>query len=364
MNGCPKDAVSMIKDDYGFFFPVIKAESCVHCGICERICPCLRTSVNREIREIVAAASSENEIRENSSSGGLFSMLAKSILEKNGVVVGCKLDDDCKGCSHVYITDENDLWMLRGSKYIQSDVKDIYRRVKAFLQDDRPVLFCGTPCQTAGLKCFLGREYDHLLAVDFVCHGVASPVVWNKYLDYAEKEHGAGIRYACFRDKSYGWRLFSVRLEFQDSTKKTIPLTKSLFMRGYIENLFLRESCYSCLFKGDNYYSDITMSDFWGIEDIKPESNDNRGASLAICHSGKGLSYVENLQDCSLRFRVDEDAAFRKNPAYYKGTPCNYWRNKALQEFLSKPFPVVTEKYCGPAISAKVRRKLSKILCK
>lgn len=358
---CPTQAITLCKDSNGFRYPTVDKELCVNCMRCQKVCPCLKDTVASSELSLWAIRNKDEEVLHSSSSGGLFSLLAMVYLRNGGVVCGCAMDDDCKGGSHIIIESADALSRLRGSKYIESSVGDCLATVKKFLDAGRHTLFCGTPCQIAGLKSYLNRQYDQLLTVDFICHGVSSPAVWKRYVETVEQEQNKMAVSASFRDKTIGWHSFSVKLAFSDGSTFTKKLSESLFMRGYLENLFLRNSCYSCRFKGDNYYSDLTMADFWGIDEFFPELDDNKGYSLGVAHTQNGQKILEQIQPYADMMELTHSQAFKRNQSYYHKATGNLFRNRALKEFKHMPFAQVIEKYCGLSLAAKVRRKLSRV---
>ena len=204
---CPRKCITMLADEEGFFYPQVNTQECISCGKCKAVCPILTSQ--KEIREekpdAYAVINRQEGVREKSSSGGVFYALASTIIEKNGVVFGAAFDGRNQ-VVHTFIDKEKDIWRLMGSKYVQSKIGDTYLQIKSFVQAERVVLFVGTPCQIAGLKAFLGREYENLLCVDIVCHGVPSPKLWDKYVKYQEKRYGGKAERIFFRDKATGWR--------------------------------------------------------------------------------------------------------------------------------------------------------------
>ncbi len=229
--------------------------------------------------------------REKSSSGGVFIFLAKKVIEKNGVVFGARFDEHWK-VIHDYAENMENVTAFLTSKYAQSSMRNMFCKAKGFLENNRLVLFSGTPCQIKGLKFYLGKEYHNLLTVDFICHGVPSPKVWEEYLK--EKSNGKTIRAVNFRDKTEGWEKFSLKIEFEDGSVYRENKFQDLYMKGFLKDIYLRPSCYQCLDKGINRLSDITLADFWGIEHIKPEIFADRGISAVLIHSIYGEKIWED----------------------------------------------------------------------
>lgn len=293
---CPKQCITMQSDHEGFLYPKVNEEICIHCGLCEKVCPIINTTTEREPLKILGAKANNDEIVRKSSSGGIFSLIAEKVLNQNGVIFGAKFDKNWN-VVHDYTDNINELDVFRRSKYVQSLIGDTFQKAEDFLKAGRLVLFTGTPCQIKGLKLFLRKDYKNLLTVDFVCHGVPSPAVWNMYLDAYIKKTGiqrSNIKQINFRDKKYGWNNFSLTIATNEiSTTET--LSKNLYMRLFLSNIILRPSCYSCMAKGGKSKSDITIADFWGIEKIFPKCNDDTGYSLILVNTSKGEGFIPPL---------------------------------------------------------------------
>lgn len=268
-----------------------------------------------------ACCSMDETIRDASSSGGVFSHLAKSILSEGGVVFGAGFDGKFK-VRHVYIEEEKELDNLRRSKYVQSEIGDTFKEARNFLDKGRKVLFCGMPCQVAGLKAFLGRKYSGMIACDLACHGVPSPKVWDMYLKHIKDKYKSEIKAVSFRDKSTGWSNSSMRIDFKNGSKYMDPVKKEIFFIGFGKSIFNRKSCFNCLFRINNSKADITLADFWGIDKISPGGfTDNKGVSLVITHTPAGEEVFLRIRD---DVRIDEqeyDAAVKYNPRLVSSVP-------------------------------------------
>ncbi len=301
---CPKNCIVMKPDEEGFLYPVTDLQACADCGLCEKVCPVFqkkdqtealdRSERKPEVPECCAAVNLNEEERAGSSSGGFFPALAKEIIKSGGVVYGAAFSEDFKEVLHRRIDKEKEISLLQGSKYVQSKIGDSYRQVKEDLILGRQVLFTGTPCQVEGLKKYLSKDYENLLTVDSICHGVPSPKVWKRYVEYREKKAGAVIKGVSFRKKDPGWKSYSLEMRFDNGKVYRQIYTGDLYMRAFTNDSSLRPSCYQCRFKQMNRVSDITMADFWGIQEIMPQMDDDRGTSLIIVHSQKGKEYLEH----------------------------------------------------------------------
>lgn len=287
---CPKECLTLNADKNGFLQVKLSKHNCIECGLCEKVCPVLNQREEKELEiEAFAVKNTEESQRKNSSSGGVFIALANQVIEEGGVVCGAKFDKDFH-LIHDFAQTKEELKPLMGSKYLQSDMKDCYKKVKNYLLQERLVLFVGTPCQVMGLKLYLKKEYDNLLAVEVVCHGVPSPLVWEKYLEEVCKRKKISlneIENISFRNKDKSWRVFNLKIEGKEKTILKESLHDNLYMRGFLQNLFLRQSCHNCPAKNFNSMADISLADYWSIDRFHPEIDDNKGVSAMILYNKK-----------------------------------------------------------------------------
>ncbi len=291
-NACSFQVISMQADDAGFRHPAIDSSKCVTCHACEQACPVLHVPQSGFPEPLCYAAWAEDDIRMRSSSGGVFSVLAQEVLRAGGAVAGAAQESDLT-VRHVLIEKETDLPALLGSKYVQSDAGDIYRRVRAVLQKGRQVLFSGTPCQIAGLKAYLKRTPENLLLVETLCHGVPSAKMLLDYL--AEQGLEEKISSVWFRDKNRGWLCNELTLCSADGIRDVIAFPDCAFEQGFHYNAILRRSCYDCPFGGKSRQADLTLGDFWGIEGFEPSWNDGKGTSLVLCNTEKGSAWWKRI---------------------------------------------------------------------
>ena len=310
---CPKQCISMQEDREGFLQPKIDANQCIACHKCEKVCPILNPIAipyNFET-QVYAAINKDESIRSQSSSGGVFYPLAKWVIEQGGVVFGARWNDKWE-VVHDFAEDLDGVKAFMRSKYVQSIVGDTLRQAKQFLDAGRWVLYSGTPCQLGGLRAYLGKEYERLIQVDLICHGVPSPGVWRSYLkDYFGKEKIVDIN---FRDKRDGW------LGFQcvTTTTTTTYCEKQMenpYFRGFLTNVYLRNSCYNCRFRQFHRASDITLADYWGIDKICPDMHDNKGTSVVFAHTEKGENVLLTMSSDLHMITQDCDAVVSYNKA-------------------------------------------------
>ncbi len=370
---CPKNCISFNSDEEGFGYPEVDVSLCIDCHLCEDVCPCLNTFEEPVNKNTFVAINEDQEIRNQSSSGGVFTIIAEKIISQGGVVFGARFDENWK-VVHDFSETVEGLASFRGSKYVQSDINSSYAKVKAFLREGRMVLFSGTPCQVSGLKLFLRKEYDNLLAVDFICHGVPSPMVWDRYRAEQLKEiykkrkpiYELSLSGISFRDKTEGWKNYSYKLSFDSKDLKSyIELSsKNLFMRGFLKDLYLRPSCYDCPSKSGTSGADITIADFWGIQNVMPEIDDDRGCSLVIAYNDKSLEYITSER--LIKREVEISDALRSNPSYYSSVKEPDRRKKFFKAINSNRnvIPTINKYTKQPLIKYlknKIKRQIKKL---
>lgn len=340
---CPKQCISMVEDNEGFLYPKVDTQVCVDCGMCEKVCPVINQSEERIPLGVFAAVNPDEQIRRESSSGGIFTMLAKKTIAKGGVVFGVKFNKDWMP-EFGYAETMEDIVSFRGSKYVQAIVGNAYKKTEEFLKQGREVLFSGTSCQIAGLKKFLRKKYDKLLTIDIICHGVPSPKVWDQYLKETcsklmkpgtdgsnfvihanGKDYKSRIESISFRSKINGWKKFSflLKLNFHTCDGKNTDVflenvQKNIYLRAFLSDMILRPSCYSCPAKAGKGGSDLTLGDYWGIYTLVPELDDDKGVSAITVNNKRGESLMKSigirLYDAPLEDLV------HKNPAFVKST--------------------------------------------
>lgn len=297
-SACPQKCIQMKEDKEGFLYPIVDVNKCINCNICNTVCPNKRRDLTSVILSSLAC-STQAKIKENCSSGGVFYALAISILELGGVVFGAAFDSKWN-VVHKRADNQKELQALLKSKYVQSDVAGVFSQVKNELNNNRWVLFSGTPCQVAGLKCFLKKDYERLLLIDVICHGVPSPKVWKKYLleKMTKTMQGYQIYNVDFRDKSDSWMDYKFSISYSKNSlyeKDSVPHYKDPYMRLFLRNVILRPSCYKCHFRGLNYSSDITLGDFWGVDELIETKSDDKGVSAVIVRTKKGQEFISNV---------------------------------------------------------------------
>ena len=304
----------MQPDEEGFLYPVVDQALCISCDLCEKRCPVGHEHPEKDVK-MLGAQHKDGEVRRQSSSGGVFTELARNMIEKGGAVFGAVFDDNLR-VEHIGAIDEAEFSAMRGSKYVQSDAAEGIANAAALLARGMPVMFTGTPCQVDGLLAAVKkRDRDNLLTVDFVCHGVPSPGVFASYLQELERMHGQRVVAYTFRDKRLGWKNFSAVATLADGSEVTGTQTDEPFLYGFLQNLYLRPSCGQChALRGKRHMSDITIADFWGSQEICPERDDDTGLSLVLINTEKGKRAIEEAGMQLLTFDADTEQMLRYNP--------------------------------------------------
>lgn len=355
---CPCGAIQMRPDKEGFVFPVVEVSRCVECGLCERRCP-VRIDRKRDATPMCYAAKSDDDrLVLESSSGGLFSEFALSVLGRGGSVFGAAYVGEDFDVKHIAVESVEDLCKLRGSKYVQSEIGEAYRRVKEVLECGRAALFSGTPCQIAGLKAYLGKDYDKLLMVEVICHGVPSPQLFNELKREMTERHGTLVAMS-FRDKSEGWSSRAVTGWYASGEKIRERGDLNDYFKAFIAHLTLRHSCEDCQFNDGKSEADVTLGDFWGVESVLPELNDSTGVSAVILHTEKGMAEFERLKCYKHKVHLC-DIAFC-NPSYQAPRVAEKNRNTFMALAFDRGVHMAVRKYIrAPGASFLVRlvRKL------
>lgn len=325
---CPTGSISMVEDREGFLYPAVSLDTCTRCGLCERVCPVVNRYDPSAAPKAFAVRNTDEATRMASSSGGVFSALAGQVFKSGGNVCGAVYDYGCDCVRHICTDDVAALPMLRGSKYIQSVCGDCFSEVRARLLGGTSVMFCGTPCQVAGLRHYLRRDYDNLLLVEVICHGVPSAKVWRGHLKGLIRRwakcggtDSPELKDVSFRSKRrLGWKDYCIELTVDggdDGSGEVIYSAKSMddmFMKGFMKNLYLRPSCYDCPARSGRSRSDITLGDFWGVWNTHPELDDDKGTGLAIVHTEKGL-HALNTAGLEMK-EVPLEQSLEMNPLY------------------------------------------------
>lgn len=353
---CSRDALSFLPNYEGFLYPSVDTGLCIECRLCERTCPVLDEKHSGYLteRKAYAVCCNDEKTRLGSSSGGMFTVLAEKIIEGGGIVFGAEFDTDFS-VKHGWTERIEGLERFRGSKYLQSRTEDTFRECREFLDEGRKVLYTGTPCQIAGLKAFLRKDYANLFTADVVCHGVPSPALWKKYIEHREKKSASLTVRTAFRRKDDGWKLFSLAFAFADASEYRKVLTKDKYMQIFLHDSCLRESCYQCSFRGDGHMSDLTLADFWGVENLMPEMFDDKGTSLVIVQTAKGGELLKSVMDRIKIETTDFGEAVKFNPSYFESKPRSALRTGFYRDLQSHGIGWMYRKYGKETFPSRIK---------
>ncbi len=360
VNICPQRCIEMKTDEEGFLYPIVEKDKCIKCGLCKKVCSIDVKAKRSEILSTYAAVNFNLDTRMRSSSGGVFALLAEKIISENGVVFGAVLAEDCKSVKHSIAHNRRELEKMFGSKYVQSDLGNVYSQVKEQLSEGKKVLFSGTPCQINGLHMFLRCEYENLLLVDIICHGVPSPALWSKYISYIEKRYHSVVKNVNFRSKKYGWQDFGIKRIDENNRELFISKNEDPYMQMFLKNYCLRQSCYHCSAK-EQRYSDITIGDFWGIENVFPEMNDGKGASAVIVRTEKGRNIFEQVASKMQIKETEYQTIVQFNSAEIKSVYKPVERKIFFKDMNTKTFSALQRKYLKKTIKREIRDILIKM---
>ena len=293
---CPKEAISLTKNFNTFNYPEINYNLCNGCNRCETVCPTLNELNQQQCLGAYMAKNINLTERKLSSSGGMFSVFANYIIENNGLVCGAAFDG--LKVKHIIVDNKVDLYKLRGSKYVQSDLGDCFEQIEKYLDNNRLVLFVGCPCQTAALRTYLKKDYlNQLYLVDFICHGMLSQNLFDDYIKYLEKKYKSRVVSFSFRDKTDGWIESGPKIKFSNGKIKRWPLYEDTYMQGYFSAVCMKNSCYTCKYKNFHSGSDITFADYWGCEILDPEFYDFYGVSAVVINNENGNLLFNNISN-------------------------------------------------------------------
>lgn len=363
---CPKKCISMVYDREGFLYPTVDSESCISCSLCEMACPIItpkKTEKNGKDISAFGAYVKNEEILLKSTSGGIFTEIASCVINNGGVVFGAAFNEDFS-VSHKMVDNVEDLSIFRGSKYVQSTIGDAYMEAKKQLDDGRLVLFTGTPCQIGGIYSFLNKDYENLITQDVVCHGVPSPMVWQKYKFYQENKFLSKTKDVQFRCKIPGSEGSYVVFNFENNDRYVKKGTDDLYMKSFVSNLCLRPSCFECNFKGKVRQSDITLADFWGVERVMPEMKSKKGISLVLVNSNKGSELFNKIQEKIEFKKASLDEALKYNASVVNSPNEPQAREDFIKITCADGFEASSKKYLKESFKAKFKKTVKRILKK
>ena len=347
MNICPKRAITMQPDENGFIYPVVKDDLCVECGLCRKVCAFQNVPVSaNEPLATYAAINQDQSVLVASASGGIFPALASIIFGKKGVVFGCAFNDKMEP-EHICVDNPTKMKKLQGSKYVQSSINNTFTEAKRYLEQGRVVLYIGTPCQIAGLKSYLDKNYENLITADIICHGVPSGAFFQGYIKHLEGKLKGNIVDFKFRDKSKGWGLMGkvvynkkgvVREEF-------IPPITSYYYCYFLKGDIYRETCYECKYSSGNRQGDFTMGDYWGVEKAHPELETKNGVSVLLVNSAKGMALIERLGNQLDLTQSTFEQAREQNEQLRRPTAKSDKRDTILKTWREGGYQAIAEEY-------------------
>lgn len=372
VNKCPKQAITMQEDEYGFMYPVIDVDKCVKCGLCVKTCAYQNSVLEQEPQTTFIAQTKNTDIKK-SASGGVFASIARQVLEAGGVIFGTALDYEDNILEPRYVMADNlkDLEKLLGSKYVQSDTGNIFILVKEQLLKNRMVLFCGTPCQVDGLKACLGRHYENLYCIDIICHGVPSKKMFKDYIRFLEQKYNDKILDFKFRDKTNGWGL-TANAYTANAGNKLIPCYMSSYYDMFLKSYTYRINCYSCKYANKHRVGDVTIGDFWGVDIEHSEVlctnggdiDEKQGVSCVIVNNGQGKKLLSNYGNGLMLVESQYDKAAKHNGQLnYPGALNENKRNNVLEVYSKNGYAEV-EKWYKKDLGVKglLKNKIKNIL--
>lgn len=360
---CPTKAIKMIPDKEGFLYPQVNQELCISCECCRKVCPFQnKININDKLVEplIYAVKQKDFNTRMQSTSGGVYTAISNYTLDKSGSVFGVKFDEDFK-VVHSKAMDKNERDRFRGSKYIQSNLKDIFIQIQNELKFDKSVFFTGTGCQVAGLRKFLmdtNTNIDELITNDIICHGTPSPLLWDDYLKFIQKKNK--LKSYTFRNKEKGWHGYNVKAEYKNGKYRINSTDLNVYVSLFSSNLILRPSCYNCKFANLNRTSDIMIGDFWGIEKTMPEIDDDKGISLVLVNTVKGKEVFDSVKSSIDTWKSNTKDCLQPNLIEPTKKPPK--RELFWQDYYDNGFKFIIKKYAGYNIKSILKKNIKFIL--
>lgn len=350
-NICPKNAITMVIDQEGFKYPEVNESLCVNCQLCVKVCPVKKNNLYDYPIEGFVVQNKSDSVRYNSTSGASINPIAEWIIEQNGSVVGAALVNN--ECRHIIVENKEDLVLLQGSKYVQSDLQSVFIEIREKINAGKKVLFIGMPCQVEGLKSYIGKHNDLLYTIDLACHGVPSPELFKKYVSYIERRHNKKVKNVIFRDKTYGYAAMNQKIIFEDGSSRDCAYDVKTFSRMMFSGLSLRPSCYQCHFKSEGRCSDMTVFDCGMIGVHYPEMDDDKGTTSILIHSGKGKMLISNpniqekynIMQCDPQTLIDTEGTMLVSSA-----KLNSRRTEFFQDYINMSYEELCKKYVGKSL--------------
>ncbi len=360
-NICPKSCIQMKPDKEGFLYPEVDESQCVKCNACDTACPILNpVAEKKDIQKAYLVQHRDEKVRLDSSAGGAFTAIATVILQKGGVVFGAAYDENFH-VKHNYVETVDELNKFRNSKYVQSEIGDSFRLVKDFLQKGRWVCFSGTPCQIEGLSKFLRKSYEKLVLIDVVCHGVPSPLIWDKYLEYQNVPNNKpdNIR---FRDKFYGYKYSTMSIIRRGKAEYHAGSQLDPMLRAFFSDICDRPTCYNCKFKKRYRVSDITIWDCFSVYNFDKKMDDDKGTTRVLCHSEKGVEIIEEVEKYAVCKEVPADNLVKGVREMFESVGTNENRDDFFNDAQLLDGKALFEKYYPITPNVRIKTQIRKFL--
>jgi coenzyme F420-reducing hydrogenase beta subunit len=360
---CPLNCINMDYDEEGFLYPAIDSDICSSCGACTKVCPVINYSEQAEqsIPKTYLAWNLDETIRRQSTSGGISPIFVDYVLREGGAACGAAFDE------HFYLVqllafNKEDSKRFTGSKYLQSDSRGIYKKTKELLKEGKKILFTGVPCQIRALSYYLGRGYNNLITCETLCHGVPSPQLFYKWIEYLEKKYQSKIVEYNFRDKTNGWDKMTVSVIYENGKKRTYRTRKCNFHVWFGKHLSLRPSCFNCICREKRRYADLTIGDFWGIEQFRPDLDASNGVSVVTVNTEKGQSVLDSCHEHLYLQEFSSDEVFSRRKTVFHNFTIPVERTCFMADFKSLPFEEFVKKYDVPSVAQLVFVKLKSMV--
>lgn len=366
-NICPKSAITMKEDEEGFLYPIVDKEKCIQCGLCDQVCPVIHQKQKEFHPKSYAIRVKDKCELETSTSGGFFTPIAKQVLKENGLVIGVAYGADLR-VEHIVISNKelDKLALLRGSKYVQSYLGDMFRKVKKFLEDGKTVLFSGTPCQINGLMNFLKKDYENLITIDLICHGVPSPKLWKQYVAYQEKKNKSKIKQVAFRNKTYGYHSGTMKIVFENGKKYYGSARVDYMLKSFFTEISSRPACYDCAFKTKYHVSDFTIYDCWNASKlVKNLDDDDKGYTNVMVNTKKGQELLKQVEEQIEIYETNLEQAIQLDgPMVEKSAIPNENRDEFYKELNQSGIENTIKQYIPVSNKDKIIEHSKKILYK
>lgn len=367
---CNNEAILLEPDEEGFIYPVLNQSLCTNCGLCSKVCP-IDKSLTNQVIKTAAAYYTDNKLLRYSASGGLFLAVADFFISQGGYVSGCVFDESFNAI-HILSNEMSDIKRMQGSKYVQSDIGNVYIEIRRKLKEGKLVLFSGTPCQVDGLHKFLLKEYDNLYSLDLICHGVPSPQFLQDYLNSTHRINGKVVDFKFRNKEKNGWcsqGSIQIKRRGKIIEKKTSPFTDSYYYYYYLQNSISRMCCYSCKYSSTNRVGDISIGDYWNIADVLPDFDSKKGVSVVLINTNKGVAIFDRIKTSLVYKETSLEDAVRGNGNLSK--PCSMPSNRfnIYKRIKRYGYRNIEKQECHyqyviPAIKKMIPKSLKKIIKK